>query len=487
MEPKEPIQELSLDPTNWEEMKALGHRMLDDMFDHLQTIRNKPAWESIPDSVKSEFRKPFPEEGEGAEKAYQDFQKFVLPYSVANIHPRFWGWVKGTGTPLGMLSEMLTAGLNINSAGFELSSSYVELQVLSWCKTLLDYPAEASGILVSGGSAANLIGLTVARNAKAGYDIKKLGLQGEAPLFTIYGSQEMHNSMDKTIELLGLGSNALRKIPVRADYSMDIDALKKTIREDKAKGLRPFCIVGNAGTVNTGAFDDLTAIADICKAENLWFHVDGAFGAWAALSPSLRKFVKGMERADSVAFDLHKWMYVQYEVGCCLIRHPGEHQKTFTVGGTYLNPMVRGFAGGPIRWNDHGFQLSRGFRALKVWMSLKEHGAGKFRCLIQQNVDQAQYLVSLVNAAPNLELVAPAPLNLVCFRFVQSGKSDAELNALNQEILLQLQEKGIAVPSSTVLDGKFAIRVAITNHRSKREDFKLLAEEVVRMGLELSK
>lgn len=488
MNKTEPItQEISLDPDNWAEMRALGHRMLDDMFDHLNTIQSKPTWKPIPDLVKSEFNKPLSEVGEGPGKTYQDFQQFVLPYSVSNIHPRFWGWVKGTGTLFGMLSEMLAAGLNINSAGFELSSAYVELQVLSWCKALLNYPPEATGILLSGGSAANLIGLTVARNVKVGFDIKKLGLQGDRPPFTVYASQETHNSVDKAIELLGLGDTALRKIPVKQDYSIDVDALKRTIIEDRAKGLRPICIVGNAGTVNTGAFDDLNALADICEDENLWFHIDGAFGAWATLTPSFQHLVNGMERADSLAFDLHKWMYMQYEVGCCLIRHPEEHKKTFTVGGTYLNPMERGFAGGPIRWNDHGFQLSRGFRALKVWMSLKEHGAAKFRRLIQQNVDQARYLASLVNESSNLELVAPVPLNLVCFRFVQAGKSETELNALNQEILFQLQEKGIAVPSSTILHGKFAIRVAITNHRSRKEDFKLLADEVVRLGLELSK
>ena len=476
------ITEETLDPENWEETRALGHRMLDDMMDYLQAIRERPAWKPIPDSVISQLRESFPENPEGAEKAYQDFLNLVLPYSTGSTHPRFWGWVKGTGTATGMLSEMLAGALNLNTSSFNIASSYVESQVLQWCKELIGYPVEASGILVSGGSMANLVGLTVARNAKAGREVMRMGIQSQGPGLTLYGSTEMHSSIDKAVELLGLGDDALRKIRVGPDFQIDVEELQKRIAEDKALGFKPICVIGNTGTVNTGACDDLVSLASICKDEDLWLHVDGAFGAWASLSPQLKPLVQGMELADSIAFDMHKWMYVQYEIGCTLVRHPEQHHKTFAVGGTYLNGAQRGYSAGPVRWNEYGIQLSRGFRALKVWMSIKEHGVGKYRRLIQQNVEQARYLAHRITESPHLALLAPVPLNVVCFRFVDPQKSDAELNFLNEEILMQIQEAGIAIPSSTVINGHYAIRVAITNHRSRREDFDLLVKEVVGRG-----
>jgi glutamate/tyrosine decarboxylase-like PLP-dependent enzyme len=250
--------------------------------------------------------------------------------------------------------------------------------------------------------------------------------------------------------------------------------------------MQPFCIVGNAGTVNTGAFDDLAELAHICSEQNLWFHVDGAFGAWVAIADESKHLAEGMALADSIAFDLHKWMYMQYEVGCCLVRSAGAHRQTFAVSATYLTAEQRGFIAGPLPWREYGIQLSREFRALKVWMSLKEHGAGAYRKLIQQNIEQAAYLGKLIEADPHLELVAPIPSNVVCFRFHTGALDETKLNAINREILLRLQEGGIAVPSSTILNGKFAIRAAITNHRSTRADFDTLAQNVTRLGLELT-
>src|SRR4029077_9894143 len=258
--------------------------------------------------------------------------------------------------------------------------------------------------------------------------------------------------------------------------------LRATLAADKAKGLRPICIVGNAGTVNTGATDDLRALAVLSREENTWFHVDGAFGALAALVPELRPLVSGLEQADSVAFDLHKWLYMPYEVGCTLVRDQKAHRATFNVTPAYLASFDRGIAAGGFPFAERGVQLSRGFRALKVWMSFKTHGLDAFSELIHQNGRQAHYLAGLVTKHPRLELLAPAPLNVVCFRFVAPGADDAALSALNKEILLRIKESGVAIPSQPMLNGKYAIRVAITNHRSRRDDFDLLVRTVVETG-----
>jgi aromatic-L-amino-acid decarboxylase len=474
--------EETLDPEDWQALRTLGHQMVDDMMTYLETVRERPVWQPIPEDVRLFLKQPLPVEGQEAGEVYRDFKENVLPHPLGNIHPRFWGWVNGTGTPFAMLAEMLAAGMNPNVPGFNQVSVCVETQVLDWCKEMLGYPMEASGILVSGGSMANLVALTVARNTRAGFDVMRHGVQASEQKPTLYGSQETHYSVQKAVELLGLGSDALRKIAVNEDFQIDLAALEAAIALDRARGLKPFCVVGNAGTVNTGATDDLEELANICQREGLWFHVDGAFGAFARLSPTLRTQVTGMERADSLAFDLHKWMYMPYEAGCALIRHAEQHQHSFATSGAYLSHAERGVSAGSTWFSHYGIQLSRGFRALKIWMSLKEHGIEKYRRLIEQNVEQARYLKTLIEAAPELELLAPVPLNIVCFRYVREQMDEGRLNELNEELLIELQESGVAVPSSTLIDGKYALRVAITNHRSRREDFDILIHKVVEIG-----
>ena len=475
--------EETLDPSDWSALRSLGHRMVDDMMDYLERVRERPVWQKMPAETRAALEEPVPRGPTDAAEVYRQFREHILPYPNGNIHPRFWGWVMGTGTPLAMLADMLASGMNPHLAGYDQSPTLVERQVVRWMAELLGLPAASSGLLVSGGTVANLIGLTVARNAGAGFDVRAEGVQGaDKPRLVFYGSSETHSWAKKASELLGLGDRAFRRIPVDGDYRVDVGALRAAIAADRAEGCRPFCVIGNAGTVNTGATDDLSGLAALCRQEQLWFHVDGAFGAFAALAPSVRSTVAGMEHADSLAVDLHKWGYLPFEVGLALVRHPDLHRGTFATQSSYLDSAPRGIIAGGFPFADMGVQLSRGFRALKVWMSLKSHGADLWGRLVEQNVAQARYLRDRVLAEPRLELLAPVPLNLVCFRYAAPGFDDAALNAVNQEILIRVQERGIAVPSSTVLDGRFALRVAITNHRSRREDFDLFVDAVLEEG-----
>jgi aromatic-L-amino-acid decarboxylase len=478
--------EETLDPESWTELRQLGHRMVDDMITYFQSIREKPVWQPMPPSVRERLREPLPEFPQGAIRAYDDFLELVLPYAQGNRHPRFWGWVCGTGSGMSMLAEMLAAAMNTSVDGFDDAGAEVEFQVIEWCKQMLGYDPRGSGMLVSGCSMANLVGLCVARNSKIGLHIKENGLR-EVGQLTVYASTESHSSVPKAVQVLGLGTNALRKIGVDDSYRIDLRALEEQIESDRAAGSLPLCIVGNAGTVNTGAIDDLAALGDIASRQDMWFHVDGAFGACAALSPRLRPMLKGLERADSLAFDLHKWMYFTYEAGCVLVRSDADHRVAFQYEAPYMKPSTRGLSVTHTRqFTDYGIQLTRGFRALKIWMGIKEQGIEKFRRLIEQNVDQAGYLAELIEQSPRLELMAPVNLNVVCFRYHSQGALTVDkLNFLNEELLNQLQESGVAVPSHTVLSGQYVIRVAIVNHRSRREDFDLLIEEVEKLGRKL--
>jgi aromatic-L-amino-acid/L-tryptophan decarboxylase len=484
----EPL-ESGLDPADWSEFRALAHRMLDDALGTLEGVRERPPWQPVPPEVDAALRRPLPLTGEPVEDVYEDFRRLVQPYVYGNIHPRFWGWVNGTGTPVTVMAELLAAAMNCNTASFDQASTRVEAVVVRWLCEALGYPTTASGILASGGSMANLLGLAVARHARAGFDVRREGLAGQ-PQLVVYAGGETHMSVQKAVEMLGLGGAGLRSVASHADGSVDVAALHAAIRADRAAGRRPLAVVGNCGTVNIGAIDDLVALADLCADEGLWFHVDGAFGAFAALSPRLRPRVRGLERADSLACDLHKWMYLPFEAGCLLVRDAAVHRATFTVTPAYLQRVSGGVAAvsEELRFSELGIQLSRGFRALKVWFSLRTAGVEGHARLVEQNVDQAAYLAARVEQELELELVAPVPLNVVCYRYLPPGAplSGAELDALNEGLLVRLQEDGIAVPSSTVLAGRFCIRVAICNHRTRRADLDALVEATVRLGRELA-
>ncbi len=470
-------------------MRILGHSILDDAMDYMETLRDRPIWEHAPPHVKARFEGPPPEDPESADDVYQEYLRYIRPHQLGNSHPRFWGWIAGSGTLMGMFADLLASSMDAVSGSFSyLSNNYVELQVIEWCKKLLGYPSTASGLITSGCSASNLIGLSVARNRMAGFDVRSIGMQNAPQQMTIYCSEEAHSSIQKAVELLGFGKDTMRLIPVDESMRIDLAALRGAIMDDRENGYLPVCIIGCAGTTNTGSIDDLNALADICTEEKCWFHIDGAFGAWAAIAPGYKHLVAGMERADSLAFDLHKWMYLQYPIGSILVKDAEEHRSAFSLTPTYLahGKGERGLTGVDVDWlSDYGFELSRGFHALKAWMTIKEHGTAKYGRIIQQNIRQAHYLARLVGAAPELELAMPVSLNIVNFRYIRSGVDDSALDHLNKQIETELQEQGIAVTSVVSIRNRIYLHVGITNHRSRYSDFDSLVREVIRIGNEL--
>ena len=474
-------RELTLDPTNWDEIRSLGHLMIDDMVEYLKTVSDRPVWQPIPQQVKESYTQPIPLAPSGPVDIYKEFKETILPYATGNIHPSFFSWAMGTGTPLGAYADLLASMMNVNAVMGEQSAMFIDEQVINWCKQMMNYPDTASGLLVSGGSMANLTALTIARNATS-EQIRSQGNGTVGGLLVAYCSTETHASISKAIELLGVGSNQLRMIPVDKDYRINLELLKEQITIDKENGNIPFCIIGNAGTVNTGAIDPLQQLNELAEKENIWFHVDGAFGALAKLVPEYDTVLKYIEYADSIAFDLHKWMYMPYEVGCVLVKDAGLHKAAFVGSANYLLSHERGLASGPDARSNYGMELSRGFKALKVWMSIKEHGLNKYAQLIAQNITQAHYLGELVKSTPNLELAAEVTMNIACFRYNPGSLTDAQLNIINKEILMLLHESGVSAPSFTILQGRYVIRACITNHRTTKSHLDELITRVVSIG-----
>lgn len=353
--------------------------------------------------------------------------------------------------------------------------------MIDWLKEIVGFPQTASGTLTSGGSVANLIALTVARNAKAGVDVRQQGVTALPHPLRFYASDQVHSCQQKALETLGLGATALRLIPTDDHFRMDIAALEAAIAEDRAQGYVPACITGTAGTTNTGAIDDMATIKAICRREDAWFHVDGCIGAFLKLAPAHRHLVDGIETADSLALDPHKWLHAPFDAGSVLLRNAERHFRAFEMHGDYLQMQTRGVISGKFL-ADYGFDLSRSFRALKIWMSIKEQGTEKFGRLIDQNIAQARYFADLLGDHPEIELTAPVDLNIVCFRYRGGLNDEAALKALNTEVMLQLQESGFAVPSDTTVNDRHCLRVAINNHRTRRADLGALADEVLRLG-----
>jgi glutamate/tyrosine decarboxylase-like PLP-dependent enzyme len=471
----EPSQ--TLDPQNWGEVRALGHRMLDDMIDHVATIREQPVWRPIPDTVRARFRDGLPRAPSELSDVYREFSDFIAPYATGNVHPGFMGWVHGGGSVVGMLAEMLAAGLNANLGGRDHVPIEVERQIVAWMRELFGFPEGASGIFVTGTSMANLMAVLVARTSALGASGRQHGVQDEGAALTAYTSKAAHGCIAKAMDIAGLGSDALCCVEVDQSHRIDIAALRARIASDRAAGMKPFLVVASAGTVDIGAIDDLAAVAALCAEERLWFHVDGAFGALGMLSPVLAPLLAGIESADSIALDFHKWGQVPYDAGFLLVRDGERHRAAFAQPAAYLRRESRGLAAGSLWPCDLGPDLSRGFRALKTWFTLKTYGTERLGAMIARTCALAGYLEARVLAEPRLELLAPVNLNIVCFRY----RAD-DANRVNGEIVIDIQESGISAPSTTMLDGQLAIRAAIVNHRTDTCDLDALIAAVLAFG-----
>ena len=465
----------SLDPQDWSEFRTLAHRMLDETIDGIANVRTRPVWQPIPDDVRASFKADVPREASDLAEVYREFAEHVAPYATGNVHPGFMGWVHGGGTAVGMLAEMLAAGLNANLGGRDHMPIEVERQIVDWMRRLFAFPDSASGIFVTGTSMANLMAVLVARSAALGTLVRQYGIGNDGALLTAYTSQAAHGCVARAMDIAGLGTDALRKIGVDADHRIDVDALRAQIAIDREVGFKPFLVVASAGTVDIGAIDDLKAVAELCREEGIWFHVDGAFGALAVFSPELAPLLGGIELADSIALDFHKWGQVPYDAGFLLVRDGEQHRQAFAQPAAYLRREARGLAAGAVWPCDLGPDLSRGFRALKTWFTLKTFGTERLGAAIARSCALAKYLEARVLAEPRLELLAPVNLNIVCFRY----RAD---DAVNREIVADIQESGRAAPSSTTLNGKFAIRAAIVNHRTEERDIDALVAAVLEFG-----
>jgi len=451
--------------------------MLDDILDYAQHIRERPVWQPIPDAVRDRFRSTVPSAPSELADVHGEFMRDILPYATGNTHPGFMGWVHGGGNPVGMLAEMLAAGLNANLGGRDHAPIEVERQIAQWVRTLFGFPETASGLFVTGTSMANLIGVLVARTSALGTGVRRKGVAAAGKRLTAYTSVAAHGCIAQAMDLSGLGVEALHVIPTDACQRIDVDVLRATIAADRAAGATPFLVVGTAGTVDIGAIDDLSALADLARTEKLWFHVDGAFGALAILAPDLAPRLAGIERADSLAFDFHKWGQVPYDAGFIMVRDATLHRSTFASPAAYLRREARGLAAGSPWPCDFGPDLSRGFRALKTWFTLKVYGTERIGAVISRTCELAQYLKQRVQATPELELLAPVQLNIVCF-----GYRSADANRVNAKIVSDLQESGISAPSTTMIGGRLAIRAAIVNHRTEPRDIDALIAATVAFG-----
>lgn len=457
-----------------EEIRQVGYRVVDMIAEHLTRLPDGPVFGPVPPELIDDFlTAPPPAEGQEPGAILDEFAARVAPYPFGNGHPRFFGYVNSPPAPIGIFAEALAAALNPSCAGGNHAAIYVEHQVLNWFKAIVGFPAGGGGLLVSGGSIAILTALATARHVKAGFDVRAAGLAGAASRLLVYTTEEGHSAIRKAVEALGIGGEQLRLVPIDSRRRMDPAALDRLIAEDRAAGARPIAVVASAGSASTGTIDPLAAIAAVCRRHDLWFHVDGAYGAPAILTGRYREELAPLALADSVALDPHKWLYVPVEAGLVLVRDAAAMRAAFSLVPAYIpvGGAPSGAAGLPW-FSEFGPQQTRGFRALKVWMALKAHGLAGYAALIERDIALAGRLAAGVEAAPDLELLIPPSLSIVCFRYAPPGsRADGErIDALNRAILEEVQLGGRAFLSGTVIAGRFALRACVVNPRATATD-----------------
>jgi len=455
------------------------------LYSGLDKARITPASSRI--EIASLFCEPLPEEPQAIEGILREVENNIFANSTLYLSPRFLGYINSGGNQASILGELLASAVNQVPAlwHFAPAASEVERRVVQWIAQFIGYSSEAAGCLLNGGSAGNLVGLAVARKQKAQFDAAELGMRGGPPL-TVYVSKEGHASIEKSMVLLGMGRSQLRKIATRDDFTIDLEALEKQVAEDRLSGSRPICVVGNAGTTNTGSVDPMDALAEFCREQDLWFHVDAAYGGPASCTQSAGPLFRGLDRADSVVVNPHKWLYVPAEASCILVRNQKALKHTFQVAADYLREENDAGSDGPIDYKDYSPQLHRSFRALKIWMTFKAYGARRLRSAIESNIETMRYLADLIDASQDFVRLAPAPLSIVCFQYRTSNPvlhdDERFLNDLNTRVLDALEKDGRVFLSGTTIKGKKALRSCSVNHRLRRQDAEIALEVVREIG-----
>ncbi|MFI6130799.1 pyridoxal phosphate-dependent decarboxylase family protein [Micromonospora sp. NPDC051141] len=471
-----------------DEFRRLAHVSVDLVADYLAGLPDTPVFRPMsPRQRRHLTDQVLSEHGVAPASLIEDFAENILPYAMGNGHQRFFGWVNSPPAPIGIIAELLAAAQGPSCDVGDIASLYLESAAVRWLAELVGYPSEAMGILVSGGSMATLTGLAAARQWLAetdGWDVRADGVGG-APdgRPVVYASDEAHSSVRKAVELLGLGSRSIRQVPTDERHRLDPVRLAQMVAADRTAGMRPFCVVATAGTTSTGAVDPFESVADVCARHGLWLHVDGAYGALGGLHPDLRDAYAGLSRADSLTVDPHKWLSVPVECGCVLVRDKELLRRTFSLVPPYLFVEVGKGIGGPPSYAEYGFQQTRGFRALKLWMTLAHAGRGGVTDLVVRHVGLARQMAELVDAAPDLELAVPVQLAVVCFRYVGVGsRDDADLDALNRAVEVLVQSDGRAFLTSTVVNGRFVLRASVLHHGTTLDDIRVLLDAVREFG-----
>lgn len=475
-----------------EALREIGYRAVDTVVDHLTGLADGPVYRPMTDDERRVLLdQSLPVLGTEPAEVLERFRRDILAHPMGNGHPRFFAWVNSAPAPMGIIGDLLASAMNPGCAGGDHAGVLVERCVLRWLMELVGFPTDGSmGILVSGGSTGTLTCLAAARHRASledGWDDRVDGLQEAGSHFVLYASQEAHAAVRKSAQLLGLGDRAVRVIPVEADFRLSVETLARAIAADRAEGLRPFCVVATAGTTNTGAIDPLDEIADVCGSERLWLHVDGAYGALGRLDPDIAPLYRGLERADSLVLDPHKWLGVPLECGAAIVRDGAMLRSTFSLVPPYLR-TEEGAGIAVLPWlSEYGFQQSRRFNALKVWMTLLEAGREGVAQLVRRHRALARSLATLVDETPDLERLAPVTLSTVCFRVVPPGLrgDDGRLDAFNRELANRVREDGSTFLATTTVAGREALRACILHHGTTPEDVDTLVATVRRLAAEL--
>ncbi|MFK7782092.1 pyridoxal phosphate-dependent decarboxylase family protein [Psychroserpens sp.] len=472
------------------EFRKMGYELIDTISDFLDTISEKPVTtsKSPKELQKTLGQSALPKHGIPAEQLLKSTSQLLFNNSLFNGHPKFFGFITASAAPIGALADLLAASVNPNVGGQILSpmATEIEKQTVNWLAEFIGVSPNYGGVLVSGGNMANFTAFLAARTAKAPKSIKENGLSNASKQLICYCSKSTHTWIDKAAILFGHGSNSIRWIPTDASNKMNIESLEQTIKEDVEQGHQPFMVVGTAGDVSTGVVDNLEAIATVCKTYDLWFHIDGAYGIPAAVIPELKDLFKGVEEADSIALDPHKWLYSPLEAGCTLVKNPKHLIDTYSSHPEYYNFSLTE-EGGSLNYFEYGLQNSRGFRALKVWLALQQIGRDGYIKLIKEDIKLSEYFAELAEEHNELESVTQN-LSINTLRYIPEnleleGKEKVEyLNALNETLVNTLQAGGELFLSNAIVEENYCMRACIVNFRTTKKDIEECIEIIVKEG-----